>query len=315
MRGVGISSLVPSLRRHRKLFIGIVLLLIGGIYAACAQSRIGEFDWERYRALTPEKRQQYDLLFFNEMETWNMNSSRYGLDSFGQKREQEFRRMAADGYLPAYVAVRIFVFEEGNVIPDKKAYDMLLRAAEQGSGSERCALFPIRWLARAWGKDKSFLENVDETQLDRLYQLGVEQGHFGCQYLYGISYELGQSGFPKDLVLAKKFLLQAAAQGYFRAQRGLALFYRERGITNVRDAEKLLCWSALADQHRAGTSFSSGLHAVEDAARLEDSPIRDPHIKEELESLRSDWAPIGGVMIPKKNPTASECLTLEQKAN
>lgn len=295
--------------------IGTFLLLISGIYVACAQPRIGNFDWEKYRVLTSEKRQKYDLLFFNEMETWNMNSTRYGLDDFGKKREEDFKRMAADGYLPAYVSLRIFVFDGGNVNRDEKAYDMLLHASENGTGSERCALFPILWWAQVGARDARFLQKVDQSLLDQFFRLGVDQGHFGCQYVYATRYLNAEAGFPKNLELAKKYYVQSAAQGYLRAQRGLAFFYRQRGITNVRDAEKMLCWSALADQHRAGESFSSGVDAVEQAARLEGSPVRDPRIKEQLESLRREWAPMGGEMISKKQPTALQCLSLEKKAN
>lgn len=301
--------------KFRQLLIATFLLMIGGIYVACAQTQIGDFDWEKYHALKPEKRQKYDLLFFNEMETWNMNSARYGLDGFGKKREQDFRRMAADGYLPAYVSLRIFVFDGGNVNRDEKAYDMLLRASEKGTDSERCALFPILWWAKVGVRDDSFLGKVDQSLLERFLRRGVDQEHFACQYVYATRYLNAEAGFPKNLELAKKYYVQSAAQGYLRAQRGLAFFYRQRGITNVCDAEKMLCWSALADQHRAGESFSSGVDAVEQAARSESSPVRDPRIKEQLESLRREWAPIGGEIISKKPSTASQCLSLENKAN
>jgi TPR repeat protein len=301
--------------RYAKLTVVSALLLVAGIYAACAQPRIGEFDWDRYRALTLEKRQQYDLLFFNEMETWNSNSVRYGLEGFGTKREQDFRRMAANGYLPAYVAVRIFGFEGGYVFSDAKAYEMLLQAAESGTGSERCALFRIRWQARGWSKDQSFLENIDQATLDRFCRMGVDEGHFGCQYVYAIRYQHEQDGFPKDLALAEKYFIQSAAQGYFPAQRGLAYVYRKRGIASARDAERVLCWAALADQHKPGAAFFSAVYDVERAARSKDSPIHEPHAREKLESLLKEWAPIGGELIPKKIPTVSECLTLEHNAN
>ncbi len=309
----GMTSYLSELSTRIKLSIVFVSLLAAGIYAACAQPRIGEFDWDKYYALTPEKRRQYDLLFFNEMETWNMNSTRYGLEEFGKKREQDFRRMAADGYLPAYVAVRIFGFQGGNVYSDTEAYEMLLRAAETGTGSERCALSPIRWWTM-FGQETSFLKDVDQATLDRFYRLGIDDGHFSCQYVYAVRYQHGRDGFPKDLALAEKYFVQSAAQGYFPAQRGLAFSYIGQGIKNVAEAERMLCWAALADQHLAGAAFSSAVYVVELAARSENSPIHDARVKEELEALRREWATIGGVIVPKKTVTAVDCLTLEHKA-
>lgn len=299
--------------RYNRLTVLSALLLVAGIYAACAQPRIGEFDWDRYRTITPEKRRQYDQLFFNEMETWNMNSTRYGLDSPGKKREHDFRNMAADGYLPAYVAVRIFGFEGGYVFSDTEAYKILMQAAEKGTGSERCALSPIHHWA-GFGMDGRFLKEIDQAFLDRQFQLGVDAGHFGCQYLYAVRYQYGRGGFAKDLARATEYFIQSAAQGYYPAQIGLAFFYREIGITSVRDAERMLCWSALAHQHSSWAHFSLYVHAVENAYS-ENSPIRDPHIKQELESLRQAWAPIGGEMTPKKTVTITDCLALEHNAN
>src|SRR6266705_1819992 len=54
---------------------------------------------------------------------------------FGRKREEEFRAMALDGYLPAYVALRLFDLQWGKRFADKQAALMLLDAGENGDVS------------------------------------------------------------------------------------------------------------------------------------------------------------------------------------
>lgn len=94
----------------------LILLLVPALCAllpGCARADFPPFDHEKAKQLSPEKRRAYDVIFFNEVVVWNMNSNRYGKgvnDSF-VGRIAEFRRMAGDGYLPAYVALRLLDIE------------------------------------------------------------------------------------------------------------------------------------------------------------------------------------------------------------
>ncbi len=92
-------------------------------------------------ALDADKKRQYDHVFFNEIWLWRETSWRYGQPPSGAKRQKEFEAMAEQGYLPAYVALKMFDFEKQTKAPDSAAFALLRQAADAGDVSSACALY------------------------------------------------------------------------------------------------------------------------------------------------------------------------------
>ncbi|MDP1634504.1 MAG: hypothetical protein Q8L69_07455, partial [Gallionellaceae bacterium] len=94
----------------KRMFLTLFLMPALCVFLpGCARADLPPFDHEKAKQLSPEKRREYDVVFFNEVVVWNMNSNRYGkgVNDSLVGRIAEFRRMAGDGYLPAYVALRL----------------------------------------------------------------------------------------------------------------------------------------------------------------------------------------------------------------
>src|SRR5262245_60553056 len=93
--------------------------LTAGAYSlwAYAQERhdLPPFDREKARALTAERRAEYERLLFNEIADWNAGTPRHDLWS----REAEWIRMATDGYELAYITLQVLSPTKGRFSIDK----------------------------------------------------------------------------------------------------------------------------------------------------------------------------------------------------
>src|SRR5262249_52460760 len=136
------------------------------------------FDFEKSKRLSVEKRQQYDLVFFNELEVWDKNSNRYGAQS-PIKRRAEFLEMARDGYLPAYSAIRLLGIWPAAERTDPDALAMLIKSAEAGDVSAECAVALIPVTRRNWGDRDSVRIRLN------LVREGLQKQHGACQAVYG----------------------------------------------------------------------------------------------------------------------------------
>jgi hypothetical protein len=266
------------LKRYFGVFI--LVLTICGSYLVFAS--YPKFDYDKYHALSIEKRNAYDVVFFNELEVWNMNSTRYPIERYGQERKAEFQKMAADGYLPAYVALRILQINPATIRYDREAFDMLLKAAGQGDASAMCLINNIHL--------ESKLFEYREKNTNGLIYLkkSAELGNGACMAYYGRALLLGNvSEIPKDPQKALPLLIKSARHGYYVAHK--AFFYvplhqvlnekvdtlsGRQEITGSRfdfsdekALNKAMCWGRLSEQHTSWAYFDSFIEGLNDYAK------------------------------------------------
>jgi hypothetical protein len=246
----------------------VLVLLIG-----CSRAELPPFDFEKWKTLSPEKRQQYDVVFFNEMQTWNVNSNRYPPGQSHLERRAEFERMAADGYLPAYVAVRLAGIWPAEERHDPEALQMLLDEAARGDVSAMCAVvvMPIK---------NSLLTEEDRRNLGlKMMTTAAQRGHGACMGSYGGALLLGNvPGIRSNAQAAMSLLFESARQGYYVAAsrlfyvRQARSFKGEFDFTDRLELERAMCWGRLAEQHTNWAGFSNFLGRLRDHARANNRP-------------------------------------------
>src|SRR5262245_10368806 len=170
------------------------------------------FDYQKAKTLSEERHRQYDVVFFNEIETWNVNSNRYVTDS-SIKRRAEFEQMARDGYLPAYAALRLASIWPATEQHDPEALEMLLKEANRGDASAMCAVVVTPIKQSNWqGKDHAAVKNFMRDS--------AAKGQGGCMAWYGGALLLGNlPGVAQDRKAAMPLLLESARQGYYVAAK------------------------------------------------------------------------------------------------
>lgn len=269
-----------------RLFAAVTVTLVLAFLCSCAHASPSSFDHDKARQLSPEKRRQFDLVFFNELAIWDLNSNRYaqraqrgasGSTSL-KERSEEFGAIAKEGFLPAHVALRLFDIEHGRPIHDSKAIDVLIDSAERGDVSSMCAvgLMPPH---------PSILESKRHKEsVARLRDRGAHVGHGACLYLKAREFVKPRLNTPDpydwdfDLEAAKPYLLPSAAQGYYHAHR---LLFTARSMLsndgrfdfrNTAEVHRALCWGRLAQQHTNWAFFDVFLVKVRGYARAENRP-------------------------------------------
>ncbi|MFH2139225.1 MAG: hypothetical protein ABII63_00355 [Pseudomonadota bacterium] len=252
------------------LFALLLFPLLG-----CARDELPSFDSQKAAQLSPEKRREYDVIFFNEIAVWNMNSNRYSQAPGAPfiERDAEFRRMAADGYLPAYVALRLLNIKRGSERNDPEAVAILVKAAEDGDASAMCAISAIPLFQTI----KSDEERI--TLKKKMAEAGVVLRHPACLARKGAGYLLhGDQGELRESKEAMPFLLDTASQGYyspayllFSLRYGKAL-RKKFDFSNQKELKRTLCWGRLAEQHTNWAGFDHFLGLLRDYARANDRP-------------------------------------------
>ena len=277
-------------------FAGAVLLAF-----ACMAAE-PPFDREKANALSPEKRRQYDVVFFNEIVMWNENSNRYRQDGF-KERKAEFQRMAADGYLPAYVALRLTNITSGTTTHDPEALQMLLRAAADGDLSATCAVGVIPTEEGLWPERVRL-----ETSL-KMMIAGADKGHLACKARYGGSKLLGVfEEIPVDRAAAMPMLLESAQAGYYIAIKSLfslrqrQVFKGQFDFSDNAELQRALCWGRLGEQQTNWTGFTYFLEKLRGYARAKNNPGLM------AEALRLDPK---RVPITQQAVTPTDCIQLE----
>ncbi len=260
----------------RRFFIMLWIPALCAFMSGCAHADLPPFDYEKAKHLSIEKHREYDVIFFNEVVVWNMNSNRYGSrpedSSIG--RDAEFRGMAEAGYLPAYVALRLLDIRRGSERNDPKAVAMLLKAAEAGDASAMCAFAAI--------SINSYEESSYAERSARRLQM-VERGfalrHPACMINKAAGYLFGlKPGVSQDLKAAMPLLMESARQGYYGAvstlfglRYGKALA-QQFDFTDLNEFKRALCWGRLAEQHTNWASFDYFLGLLKDYARINNRP-------------------------------------------
>lgn len=265
------------MKRMLRLCMGMFLLVLMLMpLTGCARADLPPFDHEKAKQLTPEKRREYDVIFFNQVEVWNMNSNRYGSDPRASSvgRVAEFRRMAADGYLPAYVALRLLDIEEGRYRNDPEAVAMLEKAAEEGDASAMCAfgVIPIDPY-----NERTYAER--SARALRMVERGFALGHPACMASKGAQYLFGTvPGVPQDEKTGMPLLIESARQGYYRSAKAIFSLRYQKALTKqfdfteLREFKRALCWGRLAEQHTNWVGFDYFLGLLRDYARTNDRP-------------------------------------------
>jgi TPR repeat protein len=252
----------------------LVLMLMP--LTGCARDELLPFDYEKAKQLSPEKRREYDVIFFNEVAVWNMNSNRYSQAPGAPfiERDAEFRRMAADGYLLAYVALRLLDIRRGSERTDPEAVDMLMKAAEEGDASAMCAfgVIPIDPY-----NERTYAERSARGL--QMVERGLALGHPACMASKGIQYLFGKtSGISQNTIFAMPLLFESARQGYYRSANALFSLRYQKSLANQFDFTELfefkraLCWGRLAEQHTNWAGFDHFLGLLRDYAREYDRP-------------------------------------------
>lgn len=290
----------------RRFTLLLVFFAFGFFLSGCSRVDFSPFDYEKYKNLNPDKRREYDVIFFNEIVVWNMNSNRYGKginDSY-MGRKAEFEHMAEDGYLPAYVALRLLDIERGNERSDPDALNMLLKAADTGDASAMCSfiVMPL-WKTISSDEERRVL-------VVKMKERGLALKHPACMaYRGGDLYFGNASGIPQDTQAAMPLLFEAARQGYYVAARTMfSLRYQQAlahkfDFSNLNEFKRALCWGRLAEQHTNWAGFDAFIGQLKDYARL---------------NARADLLEISYPYDPRRIPITQavvkpdDCIQLEQ---
>jgi len=225
-------------QKQRKSVAAFSALILIAQLGGCAGTAKEESLIKRQTALTDSQRLEFDRVFFNEIWLWNQTSWRYGEPPSGLKRQKEFESMAAQGYLPAYAALKMFDFEKQTKHPDKAAFELLRRAADVGDVSSTCALVPI-WV---WNHIDGYPRDLSWAV--PYIERGTAAGHFACITQMAELYR-------KNFVRARnpnaemRLLLQAAEQGYTYAFGVLkARLYVADDRPWFVDLNRGMCWNS-----------------------------------------------------------------------
>jgi hypothetical protein len=288
----------------------VFAFLVMAVSLVCTGADFPPFDYEKAKTLSPEKRRQYDLVFFNEIETWQYNTQRFPGPNANAQRKAEFQRMADDGYLPAYVAIRLLGIFPAEERIDSEALNMLIREANAGDISAMCAVSRMPITQKNWQqKDVVAQKDVREI-LTRFVRDGARRGHGACEADFGSWLLLGNfPGVAEDRNAAMPLLLDSAKQGYFLPAsrlfviRFLKALKKEFDFGDNAELARALCWGRLAQQHTNWTSFDVFLGLLRDYARANNRP----DLMEQSYRLDPTRAPITEQAVKPE-----DCIHLEQ---
>lgn len=237
-------------KRLAYLALGVMALLIVtfiGLYVWLEDEIVPAFDPASARRLSAEKRRQYDVQFFNQIAV-------RGELPF-EPRYQLFRRMAADGFEVAHLALHLFGIRY-SVLPQKSAFalDRLKELARQGDVSAQCF----------YGIYGQFFEaptSENEALRSEYIKAAARKNHPTCLVAYGVNFAASPA---EEMEWTKK----AAEGGDMNAQLSVAVAYGEGKLLPL-DLGLAFCWVNEAQQ--SGTVWSashvSTIHGLEYEAR------------------------------------------------
>lgn len=281
----------------------IIFLLIWTFGLSGCVSGNNEQLIERQLTLDVQKKRQFDEVFFNEIWLWNQTSRRYGKPS-GAKRQIEFEAMAEQGYLPAYVALKMFDFEKPSKSPDAAAFSLLRQAADAGDVSSSCALIPI-W---AWNNIEGYPRKFEWAQ--KYIEYGAKEGHFACHELLAALYRK-KIVIPPDEGAERRLLLLAAKAGYTHAYIVLMASLQINDRFAEAKFERAMCWDVASTLYRPFAGIDFGFY--ERAARGSYPQLGlSAEKRAEVGRLAAKWK--NRMMAAKSHmDIANECLILEEE--
>lgn len=265
----GATSVPPC--RGSRVILAAALLIGALLCAPDSQSNtpgspardrtLRPFDPAKAPDLSPEKRREYDVRFFNEMSLRREHPL--------EPRYQLFREMAEDGFEVAHLALRLYdIRHSDGTLRDPQAVKRLKALAAGGDLSAKCF----------YGM---FASKAEHPNFDRMGILPyiIDAGDGGHPYCTGAfaSFLRGDGPLPsryeewiriqkdpaKRIVRALELEERAARAGDLRSQSSLALSFR-LGKKVPLDYGRARCWAAIAIR----TSGSAPI-IVNDAISLE----------------------------------------------
>lgn len=228
------DSSLPSLRRGFFRIALAAALLIGALIYAHesrsttyapppSDSTLGTFDPATARKLSPDKRREYDVRFFNEMFVKN--------DHPTDSRYQLFKRMADEGFEVAHLALRLFDIRLGGDRYRPEAWPRLKALAAEGDLSAVCLHAKYAYV---------FDPKLDQRVVFDAVRGAAEAGHPHCSGLYAHYFRRGQF-VNADVTQYVSWETKAAKAGDLLAQLIVAdLYARGEGVD--MDLARARCW-------------------------------------------------------------------------
>jgi hypothetical protein len=219
---------------------------------------LGPFDPDTARKLSPEKRREYDVRFFNEMFVKD--------DHPTDARYQLFKKMADEGFEVAHLALRLFDIRLGGNRYRPEAWPRLKALAAEGDLSAICLHAKYTYI---------FEPKLDQRVVFEAVRAAAEAGHPHCSGIYAHYFRRGQFA-DADIAQYVSWETKAAKAGDLLAQLSVADLYASgRGIRV--DLARARCWveeALRSDQTRLTHSHAQAIRWVirENAERGMDTP-------------------------------------------
>lgn len=205
------------------------------------------FDEEAAKRLTPERRRELDIEFFNQF-----HYKSEGPDT--SDRERRIRAVAAEGFEVAYLAERLYNFSNGG-LPwfdrfDYRPYWARLKTlAAEGDVSAQCLFYLVVRDYRYFKLDPP--TTYDEKELTPKYlKAAAEQEHPYCTPWQIRKENLNYFNYNVETEL------HCARQGVHDCQEGMAARYGS-GRSVQPDKVKALCWVYKAQRANSALSIKS----------------------------------------------------------
>lgn len=208
--------------------------LVALFCSACsAQPEPPPFNYEKAKALTPERRAQMDVAFFNDL-VYKSSNTLSQRDS--QPRGERIHALAEEGFELAYLAEQIFNFHFMGVKRPRVNQKWWARAqqlAAAGDASASCFI---------WAVEPDVLDDHPEvpsaTRLAALERAAM-QGHPQCMGSWG-NWHYSQD--PADPAQRAAWNLKGAEKSCLQCQSSMAfLYWKGNGVP--KDLSKAWCWA------------------------------------------------------------------------
>jgi hypothetical protein len=228
------------------------------------------FDGAAAGQLTPARRAQLDVDFFNEF--WAKSES--GPSSLPSARAARIRAMAAEGFEVAYLADRLYNFERNGIpsfAPDYRAHwRRLKKLAKDGDPSAQCLFSHTAVEYRAFNLEPPTLEDM-AVLAPQYRKAAALQGHAYCSWLY-----IAESG-ETDETRITQIDMRCAKAGVTVCQQSLASRYRSgRGVE--KNSARGFCWLMKARSGNSAPSVENGYRLYLGLLRNELGPERTTKI-------------------------------------
>jgi hypothetical protein len=184
---------------------------------------LGPFDPAAAGKLSPEKRREYDVLFFNEMSLKDHYPT--------GPRYQLFRKMADDGFETAHLALQLFDIRLAGDRYHRQAWPRLEALAATGDSSAMCLRAKYAYV---------FEPTLDQRVVFETVQKLAEAGHPHCSGVYAQYFRTGKFVTPSSSEYVA-WETKAAKAGDLLAQLILADLYAT-GVGAYVDLARARCW-------------------------------------------------------------------------